>query len=278
MSVFRVKKDGNYTVINNTCLRDPGLSWKAKGLHSYMISMPDDWVFYNSDLEKRAKDGKDSLKSALKELKEAGYLQRIKKKNEKGHFDGWETIVYEMPLPKEENPKDGKPDRRENRPSENPPLLSTNINEVLKEQSTKGNIPFQEIVEYLNERAEKKYKHTSKKTQSLIKARFGEGFTVDDFKEVIDKKTDEWLNDNKMNQYLRPETLFGTKFESYLNHNPVGSTKSEQAATLAETNPDLIYKLTRMDEITYRLEREDDPVIADQLEQEYQELQASLHG
>jgi len=78
-------------------------------------------------------------------------------------------------------------------------------------------VPYQVIVNHLNERTGSKYRHTTKKTQSLIKARFAEGFTLDDFKQVIDVKTDEWLHDNKMKNYLRPETLFGTKFESYLN-------------------------------------------------------------
>src|SRR5699024_4283976 len=74
-----------------------------------------------------------------------------------------------------------------------------------------------EIVTYLNEVANKKYRHTTNKTKTLINARLNEGFTVDDFKKVIDKKTNDWKEDNKMNRYLRPETLFGTKFEGYLN-------------------------------------------------------------
>lgn len=77
--------------------------------------------------------------------------------------------------------------------------------------------PFSEIIDYLNLKAGTKYRSSSKKTQGLIKARYAEGFDIDDFKTVIDKKTAEWKNDKKMNQYLRPETLFGTKFEGYLN-------------------------------------------------------------
>ena len=83
-------------------------------------------------------------------------------------------------------------------------------------------IPFQEVVEYLNEKAETKYRHTGKKTQTLIKARCSEGFSLDDFKKVIDIKVNEWLDDKSMNKYLRPETLFGTKFESYLNQKTKG--------------------------------------------------------
>ncbi|WP_244325251.1 conserved phage C-terminal domain-containing protein [Dolosigranulum pigrum] len=80
-------------------------------------------------------------------------------------------------------------------------------------------IPYAEIVDYLNEKANRQFKSTTKKTQSLIKARLNEGWEVEDFKTVIDKKTQEWMGDGKMENYLRPETLFGTKFESYLNQN-----------------------------------------------------------
>ena len=78
-----------------------------------------------------------------------------------------------------------------------------------------------DIVEYLNKKANKNYKHNSDKTRRFIDARLNEGFTLEDFKKVIDNKCRSWLNDERMNQYLRPETLFGTKFESYLNEAPV---------------------------------------------------------
>ncbi len=73
------------------------------------------------------------------------------------------------------------------------------------------------IVEYLNEKTGKKYKPNSKDTRKHITARLREGFTVEDFKTVIDNKVNDWLNDSKMSQYLRPQTLFGNKFEGYLN-------------------------------------------------------------
>lgn len=77
-------------------------------------------------------------------------------------------------------------------------------------------LPCKEIIDYLNEKAGTKYHSTSAKTKKLIHARFEDGFKLDDFKTVITKKTDEWLNTD-MAKYLRPETIFGTKFESYLN-------------------------------------------------------------
>lgn len=86
-------------------------------------------------------------------------------------------------------------------------------------------VPYEEITDYLNEKAGSQFRSSTKKTQSLIKARFNEGFKIDDFKRVIDIKTNEWLNNKDMSKYLRPETLFGTKFESYLNqeHKPVSN-------------------------------------------------------
>lgn len=85
-----------------------------------------------------------------------------------------------------------------------------------KEEDKNKNI-IKDIVEYLNAKTNSSYRYSSDKTRRTINARLNEGFTLDDFKKVIDIKTSQWLGDLKMEQYLRPETLFGTKFESYLN-------------------------------------------------------------
>ena len=78
-----------------------------------------------------------------------------------------------------------------------------------------------EIITYLNEKANTSYRPTTKKTISLIKARFNEGFNIDDFKTVIDKKISSWTG-TEWEKFIRPETLFGTKFESYLNEKVTG--------------------------------------------------------
>lgn len=83
-----------------------------------------------------------------------------------------------------------------------------------------GPDPTEEVVNHLNQRAGTQYKATTANTRKLVKARLKEGFTVEDIKLVIDKKCAEWLNNRDMAQYLRPETLFGPKFESYLNAKP----------------------------------------------------------
>lgn len=90
--------------------------------------------------------------------------------------------------------------------------------------------PYEEIIDYLNLKANTNYRASTKKTQTLIKARFNEGFTLEDFKAVIDKKCIDWLHDEKFKQYLRPETLFGTKFESYLNQPTKKMTTKDLAA------------------------------------------------
>lgn len=75
----------------------------------------------------------------------------------------------------------------------------------------------QQIVDYLNAKCNTNYRTTTEKTRKLIITRLKEKFTVDDFKIVIDKKSAEWLSNAEMVKFLRPETLFGTKFENYLN-------------------------------------------------------------
>lgn len=78
-------------------------------------------------------------------------------------------------------------------------------------------IPFDEIISYLNKKTGKNFSPKSKETQRLIRARCNQGFQLSDFIQVIDKKCAKWLTDPKMIDYLRPQTLFGTKFEAYLN-------------------------------------------------------------
>ena len=102
--------------------------------------------------------------------------------------------------------------------------------DVTDNETTSHNDEIKEIVSYLNERTGSKYRPSTKETKSHINARLNEGFTVEDCKTVIDIKTDEWLGDKKMQKFLRPQTLFGTKFESYLNQlSPSKKEKVEES-------------------------------------------------
>ncbi len=92
-----------------------------------------------------------------------------------------------------------------------------------------NNIPFKEIIDYLNNKLGTSYREKNKKTMSLITARFKDGYNVEDFKEVIDIKYIDWINDTKNKKYLRPETLFGNKFDSYLNQSKLNKTENKSS-------------------------------------------------
>ena len=81
------------------------------------------------------------------------------------------------------------------------------------------------IVDYLNKKTGKSFKANSSKTRKLIDARFNEGYTIEDFRKVIDIKVAQWKDDKKMDGYLRPETLFSNKFEGYLNEKIIEDSK-----------------------------------------------------
>ncbi|MCT4381584.1 conserved phage C-terminal domain-containing protein [Leuconostoc pseudomesenteroides] len=97
--------------------------------------------------------------------------------------------------------------------------LGKDRKDILSGSDEPDRIPYKEIVDYLNKKTGSKYRSSGSKTKTLIKARVHDGFELKDFKQVIDIKTEQWLSDQKMNKFLRPETLFGTKFEGYLNEN-----------------------------------------------------------
>lgn len=99
--------------------------------------------------------------------------------------------------------------------------LGKDSKDILSSSDEQDRIPFNEIVDYLNLKANKKFRATSADTKKLIKARWNEGYKLDDFKRVIDNKCFSWERDSEMSKYLRPKTLFGTKFESYLNENQI---------------------------------------------------------
>ncbi len=89
------------------------------------------------------------------------------------------------------------------------------------------------IIDYLNKRTGKKYSVKTKKTAQLVHKLLDNGFTVEDFERVIDIKCKQWLNNDKMNQYLRPRTLFSEKFEDYLNEAPARVQKAPSGQSVA---------------------------------------------
>lgn len=94
-----------------------------------------------------------------------------------------------------------------------------------KKRDIEKKIQYQEIMDYLNIKADTNFKITNTDTRKLIESRYKEDFILNDFKKVIDNKCEEWL-DTSFQIYLRPSTLFGNKFEDYLNQKPVKKTKN----------------------------------------------------
>lgn len=134
MSIMRIHKTNNFTVMSNFHFKEKKMSLKAKGLLSMMLSLPDDWNYSVSGLVSLSKDGKDSVMSALSELEDFGYLTRERVINDKGQFNGVEYNIYEQPQPKKpiaEKQHEGK-QNSENSHAEKPPQLNTNsINYLL---------------------------------------------------------------------------------------------------------------------------------------------------
>lgn len=137
MSIIRVIKNKNYTMMSNYHLKDKKLSLKAKGLMSYMLSLPDDWDYSIEGLSKTLLEGKGAIATALKELENCRYLIRKQHRNKHGMFDGYDYDLYEyreIENPCTENPITDKPC------TENPTQLNSiiiNNNTITNIQNTK---------------------------------------------------------------------------------------------------------------------------------------------
>ena len=95
--MIRVQKKEKFVVLDKTCSIDNKLSWKAKGLHTYLMGLPDGWVVSIVDLAQRSRDGHDSTLAGIKELIQAGYLKLTQARQDNGRFSKGDYIVYETP-------------------------------------------------------------------------------------------------------------------------------------------------------------------------------------
>ena len=161
------------------------------------------------------------LKRMVQNLTEKGLLDKIVRceagtKFKKSYYrvtDKARSMMFGNPV----DPSLRKFEQQEEKPQE----TKNNVS------NSKHNEDIKIIINYLNNITNSSYRENTPKTRTLILARFKEGFNVDDFKKVIDNKAKTWLGDSVMCKYLRPETLFGTKFESYLNEISKSKPKSE---------------------------------------------------
>lgn len=148
MAVFRVKKTGNFTVLSNRHLRDKALSLKAKGLFSQILSLPDNWDYSLRGLACINRESVDAIRSAVRELEQAGYIIRWQRRDAKGRLLPTEYFIYEHPVdaadvprgqnPYGDDPVPGKP-ISDDPISENPTQLNKELTskEVLNKEQVK---------------------------------------------------------------------------------------------------------------------------------------------
>ncbi|MCE5093496.1 conserved phage C-terminal domain-containing protein [Staphylococcus chromogenes] len=216
-----------YSIITANVRYDNRLTDSEKLLFAEITSLSNKYGYCtasNGYFAKLYEVTKVTVSRRIANLKECGYLQVeiIREGNEIKQRKIYPLTEMIRPI----NTNDNTPinnsvntpiitNVKENNTSNN----TTSINNINRIDTLSGNptsYPYSDVIDYLNERTGKQYKSTTKKNQTVIRARIDEGFNLDDFKKVIDNKVTEWKGTD-MEKYLRPETLFGTKFEGYLN-------------------------------------------------------------
>ncbi|PTG77821.1 alpha/beta hydrolase [Staphylococcus chromogenes] len=208
-----------YSIITANVRYDNRLTDSEKLLFAEITSLSNKYGYCtasNGYFAKLYEVTKVTVSRRIANLKECGYLQVeiIREGNEIKQRKMYPLTEMIRPI----NTNDNTPiitNVKENNTSNN----NTSINNINRIDTLSGNptsYPYSDVIDYLNERTGKQYKSTTKKNQTVIRARSDEGFNLDDFKKVIDNKVAEWKGTD-MEKYLRPETLFGTKFEGYLN-------------------------------------------------------------
>lgn len=219
--MVRIKRDrsNHITILDQELVRDSQLSWKARGIFAYLWSQSENWDFNEVEVAKHSTDGRDALRSGLKELEDAGYLDRKRERDSKGRVGSSKWVLYEKPMWKNRTQDNSMQDIGTQRSHQ---YKITSKEDHIKRSNSQARPDDhsqlrREIVDYLNQKLGTKYKPNASKNKTVINARLNEGYKLDDFKRVIDNKYSDWANDAKMVKYLRPETLFGSKFDGYLN-------------------------------------------------------------
>lgn len=207
------EKPNYYAIIPAEVRYDNSLKDKAKLLYGEITALSDkNGYCYASNryFAELYNVSQTTISMLIKNLIDNGYIESeiIYKEGSKEILNRYLKIIKGGYL---KNFKEGiKENLKDNNTSNN---NTSNNNKKYKKEIE---IPYEEIVNYLNEKANTNFKYTTKNTQKNIKARYKENYTLEDFKKVIDNKTKEWLY-TKYEIYLRPDTLFGEKFELYLH-------------------------------------------------------------
>ena len=196
MSTFRVNKNVNYTVMSNYHLQDKKLSLKAKGLLSYMLSLPDDWDYSLKGLTIGCKDGLDSVRTAVLELEEHGYVRRQKVRNARGQIIDYDYQVYESPV--EDIPAVPGDDN-----STPPPSTSSNQKSGMKPCSS----PFLDFPNLAEPNLEKATQQNTKRQSTNLSGPTGESADFDQMEAQVREEFRERLEIDTLAQRYDPDKL-----------------------------------------------------------------------
>jgi len=213
MKIFRVKKDKNYTMINNTIFKDKSISCKAKGFFATIMSLPDDWDFSVSGVKEILLEGKASVYSFIDELERHGYLTKTTNRGNNGKILGVEYTFFETPINSDFNPQTDLQEMADP-VIVNPPQLNTNI---INNLNNKTNIDFDALLVFFNKVTSKKIKVVNAKAKTQLNARIKEGYTkVDIAKAITNCFNDKYHKENP--HFLTLEFISRPdKFEKYFN-------------------------------------------------------------
>lgn len=200
--IVKIKRRENpFAQIDNGILQDKRLSYKARGIAAYLFSHSDGWQVSIKDLvDGSDKDGRESIQNGMKELKAFGYAELKTDRDKAGKITGKHWQINEEITVERVSPLTVETVGLETRSITNKDI----------------NIFIVELVEYLNNKANRSFSAKTKATRQHLSARLDEGYTPEQIKAVIDDRVQRWANDPHMAEYLRPNTLFAGKFESYL--------------------------------------------------------------
>ena len=159
---------------------------------------------------------RNAISEAIEGLREKGYIETQKGYRGANNYYLLKHITSNETDTSNEIDTSNETDTSTSNETDTPLVTKPLLNKLNDKLNDKLNI-YSRVVTRLNELASKKFSPKTKTTIGIINARLKEGYVEEDFYKVIDIKTKEWINDPMMNKFLRPETLFGNKFESYLN-------------------------------------------------------------
>ena len=180
------------------------------GISGYTVNQ----LVVNSD--KRLELTTQKVRTILKKFEKEGYIQFLTS-GSKGKESTLKIVLKDKLFDRQQsnNYSTNKSEQLQGFEGDKQQQSNNNLTTLSKKKEKNNNI-YSLVIDYLNRKANTNYKSSTKNTQSYINARVSEGFTIEDFKKVIDSKSKEWMNTD-FEKYLRPATLFGTKFENYLN-------------------------------------------------------------